>query len=121
VPTIEKKVMLIDTLSVPVQEEEAISTGYGVGALAPLLKPPQIALIQKTVRAYVQEQSAGVRAQALPILEAQSSGVAAVPFELATLLQLLSWERLAVAGAALLSDEQLDLLFESMLSSATAS
>ncbi|OCR25546.1 hypothetical protein AFK24_08465 [Pseudomonas syringae] len=89
--------------------------------MAPLLKPPQIELIQKTVRDYVQEQSAGVRAQALPILEAQSSGVAAIPFELATLLQLLSWERLAAAGDALLSDEQLDLLFESMLSSETAS
>ncbi|WP_426116673.1 hypothetical protein [Pseudomonas sp. DSP3-2-2] len=103
------------------QAQGPVNQGYGVGALAPLLKPPQIELIQKTVRAYVQEQSAGTRRQALPILEAQSGGVAAVRFELATLLQLLSWERLTVAGDALLSEEQLDLLFESMLSSETAS
>jgi hypothetical protein len=90
---------------------------YGIAALGPLLNAPQLALMQATVDDYVREQSATARSRAVPILEARSRGVAAVTFKLATLLQLLSWERLVAANDALLSDEALDRLFEEMLSS----
>lgn len=91
--------------------------GYGVNALLPLLNPVQVDLIQTTVSACVQEQSAAARVEALPLLQAQSSGVAAVTFELTSLLQLLSWQRLADANAASMSDEQLQQLLDDMLDS----
>lgn len=100
--------------STQLQQEVQVNRGYGINALTPLLKPPHIELIQTTVRAYVQEQSAATRIKALPILEVQSRGVAEVTFELNTLLQLLSWERLA-AKDSLMSDTQLKQLFDDML------
>ncbi|MCI8208649.1 hypothetical protein AUC61_03800 [Pseudomonas sp. S25] len=86
--------------------------------MTPLLSPVQLELIQTTVRAYVQEQSAATRLEAIPILEAQGSGVAAVEFELTSLLQLLSWRRLADADASNMSDKQVKQLLDDMLDSA---
>lgn len=94
--------------------------GSGVNALLPLLNSVQIELIQTTVRAFVQEQTAATRLQAVPVLEAQSSGISAVTFELTSLLQLLSWRHLADAGNAGLSDQQITTLLDNMLSSEQA-
>lgn len=99
------------------QQEAQPRRGYGVNALTPLLSPVQLELIQTTVRAYVQEQSAATRLEAIPILEAQGSGVAAVEFELTSLLQLLSWRHLTDGTAENLSDRQLKQLLDDMLSS----
>lgn len=98
----------------------SLPRGYGVNALLPLLNAVEIELIQTTVRAFVQEQAVATRLQALPILEAQSSGVSAVAFELTSLLQLLSWRRLADPANADLSDEQLKTLLDDLLNSEQA-
>ncbi|WP_141230110.1 hypothetical protein [Pseudomonas sp. Irchel 3A5] len=100
----------------PSPQEVQPRRGYGVNALAPLLNPVQLQLIQTTVRAYVQEQSVATRLEALSVLEAQNDGVAGVEFELTSLLQLLSWRRLVDASS--MSDEQLKQLLDDMLSSA---
>lgn len=97
------------------QQQAQPQRAYGVNALTPLLNPSQLELIQATVRAYVQEQRAATRLEALPILQAQSSGVAAVDFELTSLLQLLSWRHLIDGTAASLSDKQLRQVLDNLL------
>lgn len=106
-----------DSPSTTSRQEAQSHRRYGINALLPLLDAVQIGLIQTTVRAYVQEQTASARREALPILEAQSSGVTAVTFELRTLLQLLSWRRLAESEGSQLSDKQLRQWLDDLLDS----
>lgn len=101
----------------PIQQNAPDHRQYAITALDPLLKPVDLKLIQATVRAYVQEHQTAIRLEAMPILEAQSSGVAEVTFELTTLFQLLSWKRLADAERYVMSDEHIRQLFDDTLSS----